>query len=67
MHGYLSSEDTWRGQFWLPDKPEDVQRGILTYTPDEGVHLTLIGGFDDSEWVPTGHGTTQTLTNRSKD
>lgn len=66
MNGYLSSEDTWRGKFWLPDEPDNIQRGIMTYTPDRGVRLTLIGGFDDAEWVPTGQGNTQRLTDRSK-
>jgi hypothetical protein len=64
--GYLSSEDTWRGRFWLPGRPDDVQRGILTYTPNNGVRLTMIGGFDDAVWMPTGNGNTQVLSARSR-
>lgn len=54
MDDYLSSEESWRGRFWLPGNHENEQRGVLTYTPDKGVRLTLIGGFDDAVWEPTG-------------
>jgi hypothetical protein len=54
---YLSSEATWRGQFWLPGQSgqEDLQ-GILTYKPDDGSTLSLIGGFNDGSTVslPSG-------------
>lgn len=47
MTDYLSSEATWRGQFWLPGQSgENDQQGILTYKPDAGVTLSLVGGFD---------------------
>ena len=65
MTGYLSSEDSWRGRFWLPGQQDQDQRGILTYSPDNGVLLTLIGGFDDAEWLP-GTGSTQVLSERSR-
>lgn len=61
MDEYLSSDITWRGRFWLPDSPDDVQRGTLTYTPDGGVRLALIGGFDDAIWQATGDGRTSVL------
>ena len=66
MEGYLSTESTWRGRFWLPDSPDNVQRGILTYTPDKGVRLALIGGFDDAVWQPTENPGTQVLTSRTR-
>jgi hypothetical protein len=51
--GYLSSKAQWQGRFWQPgqEDPDErgVQRGILTYDPDRGVRLSLIGGFDDAE------------------
>lgn len=48
MTGYLSSEATWRGQFWLPGRSgRDDQQGILSYKPDSGVALSLIRGFTD--------------------
>jgi hypothetical protein len=46
--GYLSSEATWRGQFWLPGQSgHDDQEGILTYKPESGITLSLTRGFDD--------------------
>jgi len=66
MDGYLSSESTWRGRFWLPDSPDNVQRGILTYTPDKGVRLALIGGFDDAVWLPTENPHTRVLSSASR-
>ena len=56
MDGYLTSEATWRGRFWIPGQPEQEQRGILSFTPDRGVVLTLIGGFDDAVWLPRPSG-----------
>lgn len=66
MDDYLSSDAAWRGRFWLPDRPENVQRGNLTYTPDKGVRLALIGGFDDAEWLPTKNGSTRVLSARTR-
>jgi hypothetical protein len=66
MGDYLSSEDTWRGRFWLPGQQDQDQRGILSYTPDKGVRLTLIGGFDDAIWLSTGNANTRVLSDRSK-
>jgi ApeA N-terminal domain 1 len=63
--GYLSSEDSWRGRFWLPGQRDQDQRGVLTYSPDNGVLLTLIGGFDDAVWLP-GTGSTHVLSERSR-
>jgi ApeA N-terminal domain 1/Apea-like HEPN len=56
MNDYLSAEGTWRGPFWLADQPDREQRGVVTYDPDNGVNLTLVGGFDDGRWVQTGPG-----------
>lgn len=59
MTDYLSSEATWRGQFWLPEHlGQDDRQGILTYKPDSGTTLSLIGGFDDGSFVrlPSGSG-----------
>ena len=28
----LCVEQTWRGNFWLPDKPDNARQGMLTYT-----------------------------------
>jgi hypothetical protein len=53
MDGYLSSKHRWHGRFWLPGVHDQDQRGILSYTPDKGVQITLIGGFDHAVWLPT--------------
>lgn len=48
MTGYLAFEATWRGQFWLPGQSGQGDRqGLLTYKPEAGITLSLIGGFDD--------------------
>ena len=49
---YLSSRTQWQGRFWLPGQEDPDQRGILMYDPDRGLRLSLIGGFDDAEWLP---------------
>jgi hypothetical protein len=37
-----------KGQWWLPEKPEERVSGILTYIPQDGALLELIGSFADS-------------------
>ena len=44
--GYLTSEATWRGRFWIPGQPEQEQRGICRSHRIAVLVLTLIGGFD---------------------
>lgn len=58
MTEYLSSEATWRGQFWLPGQPgQNDQQGILTYKPDSGLTLCLLHGFDDGSVTRLSPGT----------
>src|ERR1700738_479352 len=64
--GYLSSDTQWQGRFWLPGEDSGEQRGTLTYSPDRGVLLALIGGFDDAEWLPGSSPNTKVLSSRSK-
>ncbi|MGV0906268.1 ApeA N-terminal domain 1-containing protein [Mycobacterium novum] len=42
----------WQGRFWRPGRENEDQRGTLTYSPDRGVRLALIGAFDDGAWLP---------------
>jgi hypothetical protein len=42
----------WRGQWWLPDKPDDVMPGILTQGGNGDVLLKLIGGFSNTVLIP---------------
>ena len=39
MDGYLSSDDTWRGRFWLPGQQDQEQRGTLNYSSEKGFRL----------------------------
>ena len=64
--GYLSAQSQWQGRFWLPGQEDADQRGILTYVPDEGVRLALIGGFDDAEWLPGSRPGTRVLSERTR-
>lgn len=64
--GYLSSDTQWQGRFWLPGQESGEQRGTLTYSPDRGVRLALIGGFDDAEWLPGPSPNTMVLSSGTK-
>lgn len=44
---WLNERRTWTGRWWLPDKPDEAQPGVLTYDPSTGLELSLIGGFED--------------------
>lgn len=41
----LAQHRRWSGEWWLPGD-EDHQAGTLIYTPDEGLVLELIGGWE---------------------
>lgn len=54
----LTSEQSWRGIFWLPKQPDETREGFLTYVPDSGVTVKLVSGFDDrtrTSTSPTGY------------
>jgi hypothetical protein len=54
----LTSGQSWRGTFWLADKPDETQEGFLAYEPDAGVTLRFVSGFDDrikTATSPTGY------------
>ncbi|UIN30634.1 HEPN domain-containing protein [Microbacterium binotii] len=51
----LDQPREWVGHWWRPDHPEAVSAGVLTYDPEKGVALRLIGGwsrFASTELVP---------------
>jgi hypothetical protein len=50
----LLSAFTCTGYWWLPSTPESKIAGTLTYTPQEGPHLTLLGAFSPIS-APFGH------------
>lgn len=35
------------GWWWLPADPDETHPGVLRYDPDDGVRLSLIGGFEE--------------------
>jgi hypothetical protein len=43
-----------KGQWWLPEKPDERVSGILNYVPQDGASLELLGSFSDSVAVLTG-------------
>jgi hypothetical protein len=49
--GRLSEPEDWFGYFWPPGPGEDQARaaraGRLSYEPEDGSNVRLIGGFDD--------------------
>lgn len=42
----LNEPRTWRGYWWPPGEQDKAMPGTLTYRPDEGLALELIGGWD---------------------
>lgn len=42
----LSEGRRWSGQWWLPDDPENKVSGALDYSLDDGIALTLVGGWE---------------------
>jgi hypothetical protein len=44
---WLNERVTWTGHWWLPGTPDESHAGFLTYDPESGLELTLVGGFED--------------------
>jgi hypothetical protein len=45
----LDASAEWIGHWWLPNEPDQIVPGVLRYVPDEGLQLSLIGGFAHRE------------------
>ncbi|QEU93320.1 HEPN domain-containing protein [Streptomyces kanamyceticus] len=43
----LDEASEWSGIWWLPDDPDQPLPGVLRYSPDDGLVLSLIGAFED--------------------
>jgi len=52
----LDQPAEWTGHWWLPDDSERAIPGILRYDPDDGLKLSLIGGFEHRIFRPLEHG-----------
>lgn len=48
----LADANEWSGEWWLPEDPERRIPGVLRYSPEDGLKLTLIGAFEDRIMVP---------------
>ncbi len=49
-HSLLTARE-WRGVWWHPSAPQDVVSGTLSFTPGEGLRLSVIGVVEDlSQW-----------------
>lgn len=52
----LDATSEWTGHWWLPEQPDRTVPGVLRYDPDEGLRLSLIGGFEDRVMREFGNG-----------
>ncbi|MGW9433928.1 ApeA N-terminal domain 1-containing protein, partial [Streptomyces decoyicus] len=43
----LDEVGEWSGVWWLPDDPDQPIPGVLRYSPEDGLVLSLIGAFED--------------------
>ncbi|MGV9319469.1 ApeA N-terminal domain 1-containing protein [Streptomyces sp. NPDC003660] len=43
----LDEAGEWSGLWWLPNAPDQKVPGVLRYSPDDGLLLSLIGAFED--------------------
>lgn len=44
---YLDRSGEWSGHWWLPGDSDRKVPGVLRYSPDDGLTLSLIGAFED--------------------
>lgn len=50
----LDRQHEWTGHWWLPEEPDRTVPGVLRYDPDNGLELSLIGGFEERLLRRTG-------------
>jgi hypothetical protein len=58
MESSLNANHEWTGQWWLPENPTNKVSGVLTFSPEAGLKLRLIGGWDYNVTVPGKNGST---------
>lgn len=47
----LQKSFEYKGQWWLPEKPENRLFGTLSYDPIKGAKLAIFGSFaEESAW-----------------
>ncbi|TCK65772.1 HEPN domain-containing protein [Curtobacterium sp. PhB136] len=52
----LSDKQEWVGTWWQPEDPAQKVSGVLTFDPESGAELRLIGGWEYDLRVPDGDG-----------
>lgn len=48
----LSDSHEWSGHWWLPSAPDDRVAGVLSFDPEDGLTLRLIGGWAIDHDIP---------------
>ncbi|WP_337007373.1 MULTISPECIES: HEPN domain-containing protein [unclassified Microbacterium] len=54
----LSEPNDWTGHWWLPEEPDKKVPGVLSFKPESGLRLRLIGGWDYHVTRPGLNGST---------
>ena len=54
----LNEPREWTGQWWLPGDPDNKVSGVLSYTPNDGLRLRLVGGWEYAVKHPGENGST---------
>lgn len=54
----LNELQDWSGEWWLPQGPDNKVPGVLSYSPEKGLVLRLIGGWPYSVTRPGENGST---------
>jgi len=54
----LSEHQDWTGEWWRPEDPDGKLPGVLTFSPEDGLRLKLIGGWDYNVTHPGQNGST---------
>jgi len=50
----MLDEDEWLGEFWAPDDKDDTYPGILSYSPADGISLSLQLAFGNETMEKSG-------------
>ncbi|WP_412874990.1 HEPN domain-containing protein [Curtobacterium flaccumfaciens] len=62
----LSDKQEWVGTWWQPDDPAQKVSGVLTFDPERGAELRLIGGWEYNVVAPNSDGSI-TLSGQMRD
>lgn len=57
----MAEEETYRGEWWLPEANEDKKPGVLRIDPSGRATLELVGGFGRDLWAEAKQGNAVTI------